>query len=1409
LKAMRGEWVSVMEHGERLLDLLCVPAVVETVVRAAFELRDDVRVVRWLRAHAVVFGEDPPAHLLQWYVRSLTELGETAEALAVLGRHEMADRMEHMWLEIHVLQAQGNTPMVVAETERLLEECDRAGVALHVQRALNLAQVLAPSSLGLAQRLWRKLAAQAVPSEVIPAMVHLGFRICVPEAEIQPWLFRMIELAKDGSTEGRLVDLEEFLATGEERAMAMSQLAHVYAQGEVGVHLLPRVESIAAHCGITLAVNEASPEPLTQAPALLRHGGQRFDAALPQSRIVHLDVTAALVAHHFDILESVEAVFDEIWISPKLVPLLHGHVLPNLTHNQPERLAPMRQVLRAVDEGRLIATPDEPSQELPYETMLRRALNSLVLSGAERDRLLKELGLAVSTTAADDGASVSWVMTGAVASALAGAGVLDEVLRQVHAPRIGSRAAGLLRREVADGEAREQAVKELSVLMERLRLGIRTEKYQLLSPSTHRVEEAHADPRAGCLLDLLDAKRDDVVVWVDDRWVAGMGPRWGAAVVSTATMVRILFERGALTEAEFYRKLLRLRRANVWFVPPLSGELSYHLRQAPTEPAGHLGETAELRDLRRSCNAALTRHATFLRKPPQSGPFRPGDDEGAFLLESRSAVEVAMVDCWRREPPERARLQSAWLCAHLYLTYGQVMSAVDWPRMTIAPADLMVESLLSLLVAGMTMLSQDAATGFFTWLADHKLHAWLRADGRLARQVAASLAAALVADVVEAAEDLRERVAFAYRARAGWLPEPVRELVAQELARAEVFRGVGIRSVELHGISFELNALYMAACEAVNQRSTTVEDRSGRQLAIHPLEPGRLGFWSPDFGVARFEWEHVSLAGLLEPAARCGAAMEVLWKSCDFPRDQRPQVEAQIFDASDAVERVDRVNAWLATAVDAFFDELAEQLHTTGAFRPDELLPLELHGVLRHLRLEDGDSLSVGRSLSEAARLLLDEEGLHVACLRFAALPVPLDPSLVEAFECAPVETQRPILEALRRDFRSPVALVHRLRLVSHTRETSDTLAVSVDELMEEMNSARWVAFNAVLRWVYQDVTCRDAIIGARPDVVLSVTWLCAHRVFCSFGPELRVAEQLAGAFDSILAQQADLSDLTQRDLRSDVAHPQAINPVMFEVAGLAHALDGVALSVDQRSALDERTHQALQDGSRSWRFELWCDHTLATDALGSFLSGDYGQKLERLLREASGAGTLGATLQRELVEAFGLLGGASTWHAGWVGTYMMAGTFPVPAALAADLSQTVMSLNLIDCVETDPEHGVAALYWLALQAAHHRKEEVLIVLRKRMLSLADWAAGRFKELDEEGAFTVAHGLLATAMVAGPIGELAARIRAAGELAVEIAERWPATRVIVRGIVQTSLDDLPPHLTTGLAASLVRLRALC
>lgn len=675
-------------------------------------------------------------------------------------------------IRIAAQQALGLIPSAISEAERLWQEerniddlsrlislyfwvGDLKGAAVAARELRNTAAVTTEQLLqavhfvlheepGLAIDLWRRAFRQGIPDLLVGDAVFSGFQLKMDNAEEMRALSqRMSELGRREEAGIFMKEASDLIPFLREQAEHHQRLEDAYLEAKAPVHLtnwpLPQLYHI------NLTKNAQLSNPLRQIVLLARHGGKQleegFPGLAPQWRL-NIDITAFLLAAHFDILDAVEGAYAPLRIPTDLIQAL-VKMREELIPHQPARLQLHQEVLRfveadrihVVDNTKLLDTADgQLTEELGMEWIalyematrgegflvdylpLRKRDLSGPISGLSEDveeRVVNTKALleamrkdghisennyevALANLGAEGQAPASRIVpfvgadlyfVGNTIESLADGNVLHIAAEhfQIH---LEKRYVERIRADFNALDDWNEAVVWLDGLLNRVRNGVQAGLYEVIpiNPAMEEVFEQEAakmvtNPAERCLLTLLrfDLNEGDVV-WLDDRALSAYLHRDKAPIIGINEVLKALVAKGTLSQNDYYQKLHQLRAANVRFIPIQTDEICHHLLHARTEN-GVVIETPELRTLRRYMAACILQ-GDIIQRPPMSDDAPNATGEIMFILGVSRAISNAFREIWIQYEGDEAACyaRSEWLISNLYLDMGAMQRMVFTER---------------------------------------------------------------------------------------------------------------------------------------------------------------------------------------------------------------------------------------------------------------------------------------------------------------------------------------------------------------------------------------------------------------------------------------------------------------------------------------------------------------------------------------------------------------------------------------------------------------------------------------------------------------------------------------------------------------------------------------------------------
>lgn len=1359
---------------------------------------------------------------------------------------------------------------------------DRGG--LTDAQALGVAELVRLDDPGLSRSLWRGVVHGELPDQLIPRALNLGFGLGL-ESEVRELTARAMELARRGVGGLQAMNLQEALDFFEERRESQEAFQRLYLDGTAPIHFAPEavggVLSTAYHR--KLLENESAGAPDESPFLLAAHGGRtNFEVpggTLTDGRLI-LDLTAVLLAEHLDMLDKVEEAFDELHVPHELMQAL-GRMRDQTSPHQPARQDALENIVQMADEGKL----REAAVDLPagYENAhLVDEMGESWVAALERAReqggylvdflpLTTRTDLAASPTALPEHANAHLVNAGLVLEALRTNGPLSET-RAAEArealgvegrtfsdhpvPGAGSclfldsglaeilAGAGLLeatcdqfevyaqRQELLQlraelrgfGVARDDA-EWLGGLIDRLRSGLESGLYETVVAPADEARDSlrnSDDPTVHCLDTVLRFEpREGDIIWIDDRSVNKYSSRDGVPTVGVYDVLRALRASGKIGDERYYSALIKLRSANVRFLPVESEEILYYLRQARIED-GEVVETTELRTLRRYAAACLLRGDVLQRPAARDDGVVADVGEMPFILQLHRAVTEALTRPWETaENGETERARAEWLLANMYLGYAGLTNVMDLPgsgqderpKVASDSRDLIIRAIA---VPSATPDERAARSRRLNWLEQRVLSKRFDVDSELLSLTATEVKDSIL-DVRQGMSGLAPEPEV--NASFGTLYEDLPRSVHDELSRDPDFMAaIGLRRVFMMQVGpyhFGSQQFWDAAEEAVNGRAASVETvgEDPTTVSLHPTaDPDTLVLLDP----AREEEPTVTIPRLpllSESAAVREGALRRNRTWFDCTDDKFEAALAEIASAREPSRRMEEAERWHDSSAALFYDDVSDKLAGRESLSLQDFLLPDVGRLLDHLRLDDetdgGPAFAV--EAARAAAQLVREEGVETALRRFAGLPVPLPDALIGAVRALPVAEQRAMVRRLIGSPGSPISKLHLTRLLVclDGGAAYERLAARIARtLLGDKGAEEYATFSALLGWVSDEFDFRPDAKALPAHLRLATVWYHTHRLFEIFASAGVPTEHTRDTFDQ--PDKRVTSEVFERESEywQDVCHPRRADRVSFVHMGLAYAFGSETRYLDVA---------ALQDvGGDDRALRLLRDPGQARNGLASFMGADRGEALSNLLTEEEADAVATTSLGELLAKAVEQLSDDDEERQKWAWAiiFYVAGDQPLPDALQQPAREAFSSADLAEFVREDPSFGLATLRTATLQAPNLGSEKLLSHLKDELVLSAEHLAKKAVEqgIDEIDARATENQVEIRALL-----ESAVHISAAAgdnrafadfaELLSRLTDAWPATAPFCKLVVLRLCEELEASKTRPFWGLLNRLRA--
>ncbi len=1081
MKLRLGDFGFVARHAVKLVEGIGTASALRLAVEGAFKHGDHALCLTLLERYRSLFRDGTLSpdirHLKAVCQHKLGDWTAAAQEAERIYREQPALSAFSVYFDLLVQSGDTRRASLLARDLLTL----KGAKPVHWLRGASVARL---HDLNLAKELWRRANQRPIKNHKLAgAALDLAFSLGVSD-EAKELFTRLRRLARQGRGPLREQPMDEVFAFIRARREDRDRTDKLYEQGAVPIHLASE------HNGTPLAVPfhaqlEANRRhgQLLRSPVLFARAGARPVEAIGSGSVL-ADLTSLLLAADIGLLSYVETAFAPIYLSPHATQSLAEQVT-RLQPSQPDRQEARLKFRELLRDGRILAVEPVVTITVVVEE-LRQQLGSehaTLLEYAEKE---KGVVLHDGPFLAEGAMGVPVMLPPPTAAYLRPVGALSESLQPTpqaaeiiaagmavliphsvvaslspaqldlaarHFRLMVTRGtAAQLDAEIAGFEQSQQWAAWTQALLDRLQRGIQTGTYRIVQtvPRAAAQLQAESGLSTRAMLDALAATGlPDGVTWCDDRMVNRHRRAGTRFVVSVAEILTTLQKRGALTPGEHFDFLLRLRQANVRYLPLAEGELEHHLALA-TFMDGHLVETPGMAILRRYLNGCFLDRER-LQAPHTEANGNHDIREFEFPLGLHRAVDTAIQGAWKNTAAsvEIRTARADWLLDNVYVDVLGIRQALAGPTTASEVADLVSASLGAMYGEGIALDFRKSGgddtvsprQGYFNWLEARLLEPLKAREASLVARVAKVIGSFIASSLGETSggkEPKDRNLQCALWAR--FIHDLPMELSNELDLPAHVQAAVGMTvygvSVKIGEHLYEAQAYWRAVADAVNGREGRVQARQeAHELTIRFLECDQAGhliveFHSDDPGECGRHTE-LPFPVLRDSVEERMQFMETRRYWFDAPRAHTDLDMRRIALLEAAADRFDALNSLRNDSAEFAYRRMGKLFSQPGGFSLSDLLLPSWSRLLGHLRFDADEKEDATVGLAAAAETLVAEEGLGAAIRRLICLPVPLPAGLEARWRGLPDEEAGGLFDELCRQPHSLVADLHLLGLAA------------------------------------------------------------------------------------------------------------------------------------------------------------------------------------------------------------------------------------------------------------------------------------------------------------------------------------------------------------------------------------------
>lgn len=1399
LRLRNKDWAYVASHAAELLVKVPTDAALRVALQGSLMHGNYEQCLQLIRDHTgVLHGGELSPDIRVLRAECQQKLGHWQDAIteaeALYRERPTVDRLANY---LRLLIETSDVPRCALAARELLQ---LPGVEAPL--FLQAAKITRLHDPALATELWRR-AMKILPNDanVMTAALGLAYELGVEHeaGNLQAKLFA--QATTKGGGPFQAVTFEDILKIRQEHQDQQEKLNRTYDEAGAPVHLIahllgiPLVELYHAK----LARNRESSNLVGSPAPLIRYGGRNIPERYVPDEIF-ADITGLILAADLEILDLVESHLGTIHISSGVTTSLLAQ-LGKVTSHQPSQHVWRSEMLRLVQAKQIAvaAVPAAPpaipptvvaelGEEWAAQWQVAAAANGSLLADfplqahdttfrpvilppeiAERvfhlRDCLKALYLAGGLTKAEwesavkartvvgqqperEESSLRWpanhtvALTGSIFQTLHAGGWLTAAVANF---RLTISAEALKDVEEQEGAyfRQEQLATWTKQLLERIQRGIGQKRYRVIPAQTKPgPDEKDAGPDVTALRRTLNAVGASKigVFWCDDRAVNRHLMIGSRPVVGIVEILLMLRSKQALSDEEYFNKLLHLRRSNVRYLPPTTEEILHHLRQAAIVK-GSLVENPALATLRRYLNSCLLDRHRLL--PPQTGGQGNRNDvrEWAFAFQLRRAADEALRKVWEQQNDsiETRRAQANWIWRALYVEVLGIRQALEKEAKSGDERDLTAFDVGTMYSLGLTMplvapSASDATTAprkaYYEWITETILLPLDEADPGFIALVARIIGADVIKTTRAA---LKHKNLKTRRGQCAVMHHLVWNLpneILQEIdLPAEVMKGIGLSAngptVTVEGAQFDLFEFWVAQENAINHSTASVKDRAGKREFVFTRQdlPDAIALRVEDTATTEPKiWRESAYPLMLEDVSARVAHLRRHpdWFDC-ATADREAAIE-QIVGFEKPADRVNLFHQWINESPTVVYSALEKKFRGQEGLGIDDLSLPNYRRLCQHLRL-DPMTPDPAAALNAMGVLLIKEEGLIAAIRRLSRIPAPLPSAVVEAWTALKSEEAATEWSRLERSAPSPIATLHLVRL---GLVRSDIAVASIRALIETFfaqgSEDYFDSFNAVLVWAGKEINrwpeSRKLPVWQR----LALVWFHAGRLHTIF----RVGNAELGALsdwfstvntswnESILAHDADYSD--------DIANPTEATAGVIAIHGLINICADLLPDRIASLGLDgvwKKLVTENRERAAKIQLELARRTDLARDVFGAVMRHPTREAAEQVFGREQSADMFQENSDSKVVEWIAGVPKDPYAAASWMMLQASIRDLPAAPAWRDALRALLLSFDFKEYTRRDPQWGGVALVFAADHAGRLADAELTARIEAEIIGAA------------------------------------------------------------------------------------------
>lgn len=1334
------DWKFVVSNARALINYFQTAEILRFTLVAIFNSHEYRLCLDLLEENQHMFGDDLPGDIRRLKAICLREQGLLNAAIAEMESLPMQStqglfQMAQMYLQ------QGDLKKFTLIGRELAEKSDLAPV-----EALQLAHYLRQEDPELAKVLFKKAEEGDIPTSYLGGLLLTALKLGL-DNETKP-IRDLINQSSPEETGLNLISFEELKRFIAKENQVAQEIQSLFLEGNIPVHLFAQNRNInlAYLYHHLLGFNEKDSKSSEKPLVLIRHGGRLIYEQIQNlsNTYLYVDIVSLLLTEHFGILKYIEDAVSVIKIPDEAIVSL-VEMRDQLLPHQPLRINYTELLLDLVEQnkisvletgsrtvsnqeesnfdiliklsrdnhGKIVALKNTLKEKQDYynsaqlfisaRTLIDALLREGKISSIKYEEIIDQLGDEGFNDEVDYGfltLKTPIYFWGNTIDIFAGIGILEMICDhfKVH---IQFDLFHQKKEEIQYYKYNERTAKWLSGLIERLRLGIAKDKYQLMGVVNVDTDTRwDFDPFGNLRALFTFQKNEKALILSDDRYLNSFSNRDGIRIVGTNDILFTLLNMGLIADNEYFAVLNRMRASNLQFIPLSADEICYFLFQTKYDDSG-LIVSQELKEIVSYASRALNA-AKFLQKPSANLPNQFG--EFPFLLQHVHTSLDVLEKIWENLDLNitEKQLFSNWVFDNLYVDYVALTNLLEYRRTSENLNYLASLKLMGLLFRGLSLPSRNKVKSesvrgqYFDWLAGRFLGPEINFNSDLLETSSILLKQTILENKLTEEKELSKKtLSLIYQNFCLELPEPIRT----NLEKDDIFMSaIGVQFLITVGkYQFDLDEFWNAISRVANTGKAIINPKNHKVRISLSLNPTDTDRGTLIMNVENEKSQLISVPEYEVLKSNKKSLVDFLKKKqalFDWSNKELRGVLEKILFASTPRAKIDCFVEAQKTSMKVRYSNLQEQLLTKRNFTIEDLLPPHVSEITRyfHINLNNQDPFS--KTWEVGVKSLLKSQGIDETLLRLFGAPVAIPETFFAHFEKLSIEKQRKLIKSLLHDVQSPISILHLIKVIGrlgkNNRSYQRLALQKIKYLLTIEFELELKVFITIMNWVTGNLCMEE---GKNVPARLLTIWLHSHMLY-------KIIKNAGGTTDWIekyfSQKQISLACLfeIEQNIQDDVAFPHNLTNHSFVLSGITYSASELIKELTDEFKVNLANICLIKTDDRILPNPfLMDDMTLLSDNLNSLWSGDRGEKLSSFLGNELSVFLSSENAYGLLQETIEKMDDHINSNSLWVDLFAITRGKCVPAPLKEKLEENLCKVDFYSLFDKDLELGCLALH--------------------------------------------------------------------------------------------------------------------